>query len=295
MKQYARAAYAGLAIGDALGATVEFMTPREIESQYGIHRDIIGGGWLRLEKGSVTDDTEMSLALGASILDTGKIDAHAIANAFNQWMRSKPKDIGNTVRRGIVNYRNTGIAELPVNDMDAGNGGCMRSLPIALSLMGADWYAVDEASRIQAHITHNARIADAGTECVIHMVQLAISGATKEQLENCINELITAFPDYRFVNRTISNPSGYIADTLQAVFSSFLNTSRFESCMIDVVNKGGDADTTGAITGMIAGAFYGFDSIPEIWLQSINGTVLRDCLQQAESLIELSPMYKDLS
>jgi len=68
----AEAAYLGLAIGDALGATVEFMTPREICAAYlpkrGIHREMVGGGWLRLKPGSVTDDTTMSLALGAAIL-----------------------------------------------------------------------------------------------------------------------------------------------------------------------------------------------------------------------------------
>ena len=61
-------AYLGLAVGDALGATVEFMLPREIRYQYGVHRDIIGGGWLKLKAGRVTDDTEMSLALGRALM-----------------------------------------------------------------------------------------------------------------------------------------------------------------------------------------------------------------------------------
>ncbi|HSO84778.1 ADP-ribosylglycohydrolase family protein, partial [Thiocapsa sp.] len=95
----AAGAYLGLAVGDALGATVEFMTPREIREVYGEHRNLIGGGWLRLRKGRVTDDTEMSLALGNSILAAGCVDAHAIAEAFSDWMRTKPVDIGHTVRR----------------------------------------------------------------------------------------------------------------------------------------------------------------------------------------------------
>ncbi len=131
-------AYLGLAIGDALGATVEFLTPREIRDQYGEHRDILGGGWLRLRKGRVTDDTEMSLALGRSILTAGGVEAGAIAEAFSEWMRTKPVDIGHTVRRGISLYRSTGVTEVPKNDYDAGNGACMRALPIALYTLGAD-------------------------------------------------------------------------------------------------------------------------------------------------------------
>jgi ADP-ribosyl-[dinitrogen reductase] hydrolase len=71
VRDRARAAYLGLALGDALGATVEFMTPREIAAFHGTHKDILGGGWLHLKPGRVTDDTEMSLALGRAILDRG--------------------------------------------------------------------------------------------------------------------------------------------------------------------------------------------------------------------------------
>ncbi len=109
-------AYLGLAIGDALGATVEFMTPREIAqrfaSQGGLHRHIIGGGWLKLQPGQVTDDTTMSLALGEALLrghrDGLGLDTRLIAEAFVTWWRAKPVDCGNTCRRGILRYRNEG-------------------------------------------------------------------------------------------------------------------------------------------------------------------------------------------
>jgi ADP-ribosyl-[dinitrogen reductase] hydrolase len=291
LKQKARAAYAGLAIGDALGATVEFMTPREIAYQYDIHRDIIGGGWLKLEKGSVTDDTEMSLALGRSILETGRVDAVSAAKAFDAWMRAKPKDIGNTVRRGIMHFRNTGDAVSPRNDMDAGNGSCMRTLPVALCMLGAERESIVEASRAQAHITHNAKLADAGTECVIDLVQLGITGASRAQLRQRADELVTLFSEFRFDNSEIENPSGYIVDTLKAVFAAFFTTSRFESCLVNVVNKGGDADTTGAIAGMIAGAFYGRENIPEIWRDTIDEAIMRECMEQADALVELSASF----
>ena len=105
------AAYLGLAIGDALGATVEFLTPNEIRHQIGLHSEITGGGWLRLKAGKVTDDTTMSLALGESIIARGCVDALAAAEAFDAWMRAKPVDIGNTVRRNLIAFRTTGKPE----------------------------------------------------------------------------------------------------------------------------------------------------------------------------------------
>jgi len=115
-------AYLGLAVGDALGATVEFMTPLEIHQQYQIHDSICGGGWLGLKPGQVTDDSTMSLALGRAILKSGRVEAVAAAQAFDEWMRSKPVDIGNTVRRGIIHFRKTGNVDPPLSEHDAGNG-----------------------------------------------------------------------------------------------------------------------------------------------------------------------------
>ena len=105
----ALAAYLGLAVGDALGATVEFLTPKEIQLQIGIHRNLTGGGWLKLRPGVVTDDTTMSLALGDAILACqGRVEPLAAAQAYDRWMRGKPVDIGNTVRRNLVRFRLTG-------------------------------------------------------------------------------------------------------------------------------------------------------------------------------------------
>ncbi len=83
-------AYLGVAIGDALGATVEFMTPREIAHRYGVHDKIIGGGWLKLKAGQITDDTEMSLALGKAIVENGGWNLQAVAESFAAWLRKRP-------------------------------------------------------------------------------------------------------------------------------------------------------------------------------------------------------------
>ncbi len=292
IEQRAIAAYLGLAVGDALGATVEFMTPSEIRAQYREHRDIRGGGWLNLRRGRVTDDTEMALALGRSILETGAVDARAAADAFSEWMRSKPVDIGNTVRRGIVAYRRTGSTESPVREFDAGNGACMRCLPVALVTLGAEVSAVDAANQRQAHVTHNNPTSDAGTLCVIQMVQTGLLGGNRQDLKRLATALVAANPIFAYDRKRVENPGGFIGDTLRAVFQSLFATEDLESALIDVVNRGGDADTTGAILGMITGAFYGADALPARWTRHLEPTTHHDCVSQARNLLKRSPAYR---
>lgn len=287
LEDKAKAAYLGLAIGDALGATVEFMIPAEIRHKYGEHKNIIGGGWLNLPPGSVTDDTQMSLALGDSILRCGTIDAIDIAKAFSQWMSSNPKDIGLTVRRGIKHYRDTGKAHVIADIYNAGNGACMRTLPIALATFGYNKQFVMFSSREQAHITHNAVLSDLAVEHVIELIQAALQAKPIVYLEQMTDIFIKANPLFNYMHKSTENPSGFIVDTLNAVLQSFYTTHDFESCIIDVVNKGGDADTTGAIAGMIAGAAYGIKSIPYRWLAAIHSETRELCETQACKLIAL--------
>jgi ADP-ribosyl-[dinitrogen reductase] hydrolase len=283
------AAYLGLAIGDALGATVEFMTPPEIAAQYGVHDKMIGGGWLHLKPGQVTDDTTMSLALGESILAQGKVDALAAAQAFDAWMRAKPVDIGNTVRRNLLQFRKTGKPEAPYSDHDAGNGAAMRVLPVALATFGQAEDTVRAACRAQAHVTHHCALSDAACECLVFMVQDALRGADKnELLHKHAHPLVARHPEFRFrAVKQSQNPSGYVADTLQAVFQSFFDTDDFRACLIDMVNRGGDADTTGAIAGMLAGAVYGMDGIPAEWLKGLDAETSRACTTQAQALVNI--------
>lgn len=284
---HAIAAYLGLAIGDALGSTVEFMTPREIKAQYGIHDKLIGGGWLHLKSGQVTDDTTMSLALGEAILAHGKVDALAAARAFDAWMRAKPVDIGNTVRRNLLQFRKTGHPEAVYSDHDAGNGAAMRVLPVALATFGRAEAEVRAACRAQAHVTHHCALSDAACECLVLMVQDALRGADKNHLLHThAHPLATCHPEFRFrAVKQQSNPGGYVADTLQAVFQSFFDTDDFRDCLVDVVNRGGDADTTGAIAGMLAGALYGMREIPAEWLNGLEERTRMQCEMQARSLI----------
>lgn len=286
----AEASYLGLAIGDALGATVEFMTPREIVHRHGVHREMCGGGWLRLRPGQVTDDTTMALALGAAIIaDAGEVNPLSCARAFDGWMRSKPVDIGNTVRRNLIGFRNTGDPCAPLSEHDAGNGAAMRVLPVALATLGRNEAAVRAAILAQAHVTHHNPVSDAVCELLVFMVQDALCGASLRELyRGCIEPFVAAHPTLAYRPKRRDNPSGWVVETLQAVLQALLDTGNFEDCLINVVNRGGDADTTGAIAGMLAGALYGLDALPSRWLRSLDPAVRQACASQALSLLPVA-------
>lgn len=284
----AEAAYLGLALGDALGATVEFMTPREIVYHFGVHREIVGGGWLRLRPGQVTDDTSMSLALGDAILASGgRVDPLACAEAFDAWMRSKPVDIGNTVRRNLLTFRRTGVAAAPASEHDAGNGAAMRVLPVALATFGQSPAAVCAAVQAQAHVTHNNLVSDAVCQFLALAVQDLLRGCSlAETFSHHLGSLLAAHPALSFRDRPRrENPSGWVVETLQAVLQGLVDGDGFEDCLVDIVNRGGDADTTGAIAGMLAGALYGPQAIPRRWLKALDAGVASRCRAQARALL----------
>ena len=283
----ARAAYLGLAVGDALGATTEFMTPAEIVATYKVHRKMIGGGWLYLKPGQVTDDTEMSLALGRALVAAGQWDLNGIADRFLAWMKSKPVDIGSTCRRGIRDYMLKGQLETPPNEWDAGNGAAMRMAPVALFTLG-DETDLARCAVAQAHLTHNHPLSDAACFAVGNMVQRAVLGGTRFDLHAVTRDLISEFGSFRY-NHYRGNSGPYVVDTLQTVFHYLFSTGDFEACLLGVVNQGGDADTTGAIAGMIAGALYGLEAIPSRWLKKLDNRVRQEVDDQAVRLVGLSP------
>lgn len=288
----AEAAYLGLALGDALGATVEFMTPREIAHQHGVHREIVGGGWLRLKRGHITDDTSMSLALGAAILaHGGRVVPLACAEAFDEWMRQKPVDIGNTVRRNLIGFRRTRSPVAPVSEHDAGNGAAMRVLPAALATFAQAEAEVRAAVRAQAHVTHNNAVSDAVCEFLALAVQDLLRGdSLPELLVRRVEPLLRTHPELSFRDRPRrENPGGWVVETLQAVLQALYASNNFEDCLVDVVNRGGDADTTGAIAGMLAGARYGPQALPRRWLAALDPGIARRCREQTHALLRTLP------
>jgi ADP-ribosyl-[dinitrogen reductase] hydrolase len=288
----ARAAFLGVALGDALGATTEFLLPGEIRYRHKVHDKIIGGGWLNLKPGRVTDDTEMSLCIARAIDETGGWDAVRVMEHFAAWLKSKPIDVGATCRRSISRYlvkREIGKA---YNEWDAGNGAAMRMAPVALFTLG-DEELLARLAVEQARLTHNNPLSDAACITVGRLAQQAILGADRPALHAIVRELIGEFPKFQF-NRYRGGASAYVVETLQTVFHYFFGTAHFEECLVGVVNQGGDADTTGAIAGMIAGAFYGTAELPKKWLKKLDPAVRREVEVHAERLVGLSPLGREL-
>ncbi|HIJ81382.1 MAG TPA: ADP-ribosyl-[dinitrogen reductase] hydrolase [Desulfuromonadales bacterium] len=288
----ARAAFIGMAVGDALGATVEFMTTPEITAKYGTFKEIIGGGWLRLKPGQVTDDTEMALCIARAIVKSQGWSQEAVAYNFAAWLKSRPVDCGDTCRKGIRSYMLHGTLEAPPNEWDAGNGAAMRILPAALfSLPDGELlkkYAVE-----QAHITHNNPVSDAACICLGQVLHLALCGAEKSRLRRQVDGLVAHVPTFCF-DPYRGLATGYVVDTMQTVFHWFFRGKSFEECLVGTVNQGGDADTTGAICGMLAGAYYGSEAIPKRWLKKMDGKVITEIEMLAEKLVSASPLGRTL-
>jgi len=283
-------AYLGFAVGDALGATVEFMTRGEIEAKYRLHRKMIGGGWLHLAPGQVTDDTEMSLCLGRSLIRRQGFDLPDICDEFAAWLKSGPVDVGNTCRRGIRRYITNGSVEGAYCDGDAGNGAAMRNLPLALATLGRP-DLLDRWSIAQAHITHNHPLSDDATLALARMAQALVEGRGMREARDVARQLVAKHKTFRF-EVFHGQSTAYIVDTMQTVLHFYFLTDSFRSCLIEVVNQGGDADTTGAIAGMLAGATYGVRDIPTAWLGKLDKTVAEEIRAQVTGLLALSNVLK---
>ncbi|CCG41893.1 ADP-ribosyl-[dinitrogen reductase] hydrolase [Magnetospirillum molischianum] len=283
-------AYLGFAVGDALGATVEFMTRGEIQAKYRLHRKMIGGGWLHLAPGQVTDDTEMSLCLGRSLVRRQGFELPDICDEFAAWLKSGPVDVGNTCRRGIRRYITNGSVEGAYCDGDAGNGAAMRNLPLVLATLGRP-DLLDRWSIAQAHITHNHPLSDDATLALARMTQALVQGRGMREARDVARHLVETHKTFRF-EVFHGQSSAYIVDTMQTVLHFYFLTDSFRSCLTEVVNQGGDADTTGAIAGMLAGATYGIRDIPTAWLGKLDKTVADEIRAQVTGLLALSNVLK---
>ncbi|MEW6490748.1 MAG: ADP-ribosyl-[dinitrogen reductase] hydrolase [Thermodesulfobacteriota bacterium] len=288
----ARACLLGLALGDALGATTEFMTPQEIRARFGVHRKLVGGGWLGLRPGQVTDDTEMSLCVARAVAARSGWNLEAVADAFSAWLRGRPTDVGDTCRRGIRAYMLHGRTEAPPGRWDAGNGAAMRMAPVALLTLGDDALLV-RLALAQAHLTHNHPLSDAACVAVGRLIHRAMCGEGLPGLTCVARELAAAHPelDYRAYD---GKAGGYVAETLRTVLHFLHATGSFHDCLVGVVNQGGDADTTGAIAGAVAGALYGLESLPRPWLGRLDPAVRAELWALAEPLVRLSPLGRHL-
>lgn len=270
----------GLAVGDALGAPVEFCTQAEIASRYGRLTELVGGGWLGLRPGETTDDTAMMLCIARSIVDRGRFEPEDVAQRFLGWFRTGPKDIGNITRRALEElergapWKRAGLlAHNALGGKSAGNGSVMRCAPIAL-LHYSNRHLLIRDSAYSSMITHFDQQAAWGAAAVNLSIAHLLAG-DKEDLIGTVapaiqqKEVRNALQDIQRL-QVIPN-SGYVLDTLQASLWSLLEAGCFEEAVVTAVNLGGDADTTGAVCGALAGALYGLPAIPDRWLAVLEG------------------------
>lgn len=265
----------GFAIGDSMGATTEFMTTESIEKTYGKVENLIGGGWLNLDIGEVTDDTQMSMCVIDALMkfngnkDDFKKDC---MDNFIAWFQKKPKDIGGQCYRAIfdAHYYNKYPEK---NEKSLGNGSLMRALPCALvsALCGGEY---SELNEIQGRLTHNSDKCTKAIAEYQNMIEFYIKEESGEPTIN-LNDIY---------NADLNN--AYVYDTYYSALVYVLMATNFKDGIIMAVNNGKDADTTAAITGGLLGAKFGVDSIPENWLKDLSKETKRKLTEFCEFLME---------
>lgn len=254
-----RGALYGVAVGDALGAPLEFLSAEEIKARHGCVREMIGGGWLNLQPGEVTDDTQMTLCVARGIVENPKDPVDAIQKNLMEWFEAGPGDVGNQCRAVLSAAKHYGWARAgemsmrSLGDRVEGNGALMRTIYPPL------FYGMDHAKKTSAiaRITHPGPIST--NQCIEYcdlVARYILEGdhPSKDSL--------------RFDRGAL--PTGYVLDSYNVALECFTDTDSFEDGLIMVVNQGGDADTIGAIYGGLAGAFYGYDAIPERWIRCLD-------------------------
>ncbi len=267
----------GLAVGDALGTTIEFCA-RDTRPH---HTEMVGGGAFRLQAGQWTDDTAMALALADSLLASDAFDPADLMRRFVDWWRKGAYsctgscfDIGTTTRAALARFEKTADPLSGSKDeTQAGNGSLMRLAPVALFAYPDHANAV-ELARSQSRTTHAAPQAVDACGFFAQVLLEAIAGAHRRVLEPRSwpgHRAVAAVAEggWRTKPRGAISSKGYVVSTLEAALWCVGNTENFEDALILAVNLGDDADTVGAVTGQLAGALYGASAIPRRWLEPL--------------------------
>ncbi|MDO5814709.1 MAG: ADP-ribosylglycohydrolase family protein [Methanobrevibacter sp.] len=274
----------GLIIGDALGVPVEFSSKAERDRDP--VTDMRAYGTYRQPKGTWSDDSSMTIATMTSITNKKKIDYDDIMEEFLNWsIEGKHTnsadgmfDIGNTTNNALIRYYN-GAPALEAGgrgERDNGNGSLMRILPMAF-IKGIDYDTIENVSSLtHGHII--SRIA-----CVLY-IEIAKSMLEndleiKEHVERACDKVKKHYKGEEALKnfeRIFSNDlddvrgRGFVVGSLECVIHCLLNTDNYKDAVLKAVNFGEDTDTTAAICGGLAGIYYGYDSIPTDWINSIN-------------------------
>lgn len=305
----ARGALLGLAVGDALGTTLEFQrleAPAFPALAAGPHQDVLGGGPFHLVPGQVTDDTHMACCLADSLHTLGCFDAADVARRYIEWSKVT-FDIGRQTQASLYNVSR---GETPSEAgrsfwvfsrrEPAGNGSLMRTAPIGVHFAG-DPAARRRAALDDSAITHfdpRCRLACAGFNAAIAAAvggigeprPAAMLSAARAEIDDAATELAARepddadhtraartalledldaaqMPDPRLYSKTLHLHlhQGFVRVALRLAFWELMHAPTWKAGVVDAVNRGGDADTNGAITGALLGACHGAPSIPAPW------------------------------
>jgi ADP-ribosyl-[dinitrogen reductase] hydrolase len=286
-----RGALLGLAVGDAVGTTVEFMAPGTFEPV----RDMAGGGPFGLPAGAWTDDTSMALCLAESLVERRGFDPVDQLERYVRWYREghwsctgSCFDIGNATRAALERFERTG-EPFPGDAAPnaAGNGPLMKLAPVVLAYASRPEDAVRFAAE-SARTTHGAPEAADASRWFARLLLAALAG--EDPLAVPVDG--TLHPKVVAAAASTREPpavrgGGYVVDALEAALWALRSTASFEEGVLAAVNLGDDADTTAAIYGQLAGAVYGLEGIPSHWRERV---LMRDeILAFADALHALEP------
>lgn len=294
----------GLATGDAVGTTLEFESPGSFTPL----EDMVGGGPFNLQPGQWTDDTSMALCLAESLVERRGFDPVHQLETYCRWLREgyhsstgRCFDIGNTTYNALFKFEQTREPYCGSTDSwSAGNGSIMRLAPVPLFYAQHPEEAIARSGE-SSRTTHAATTAIDACRYLGGLLVGAVNGASKDEL---LSEGYSPIPGYWDTHPLITeiaqiaqgsfkqkNPpeiqgTGYVVRSLEAALWAFYHSQSFaEGCLL-AVNLGDDADTTGAVYGQIAGAFYGELGIPPHWRSQLTQQDL--IISLAERLFELS-------
>ena len=272
-------ALVGLAVGDAVGTTLEFK-PR---GTFIPITDMEGGGPFRLRVGEWTDDTSMALCLANSLIQHKGFNPEDQMNRYCNWWRvgymsstGDCFDIGGTVMSALDNYIEHADPFSGSTDEDtAGNGSLMRLAPIPIFYASNKELAVKYAGE-SSRTTHGAAECIDSCRLFTSLIIESYNAASKEAIfEQCAYQPyapnVIEIANRSFMSKSYQEltGSGYVIESLESALWCFMNSDNFEEAILLSANIGNDADTTAAICGQIAGAYYGFSGIPEKWSNAI--------------------------
>ena len=287
VKDRIRGSLVGLAVSDAMGVPLEFTTP----GSFNPVEDMVGGGSFNLKPGEWTDDTSMALCLADSLIEKLGFDPRDQLERYLKWYREgylsvngECFDIGNTTQEALSRFEETGEPYGgSEHEYSAGNGSIMRLAPVPIFYHQQPLKAIEYAG-LSSRTTHQHPLAIDACKYMACIMVGALTGSSKEDIlsdrycpvagyweENPLSPGIdrVACGSFKELNPPKIRGRGFVAKSLEAALWAFYNTDKFKDGCLKAVNLGEDADTTGAIYGQIAGAYYGESTIPANWKKKL--------------------------